>query len=67
MPENARDPAAIRAGIERAREQIEQSVNDLRANVTENLNWRTLVRRHPGAVFAGALVAGLLLARMTTR
>lgn len=67
MADTGRDPAAIRAGIERAREQIEQSVNDLRANVSETLNWRSAVRRHPGAAFGIALVAGLLIARATTR
>jgi len=67
MPDKARDPAAIRAGIERARQEIEQSVNDLRANVSDTLNWRSMVRRHPGAAFAGALLMGLLLARVRSR
>ena len=67
MPDNPRDPAAIRAGIERARQEIEQSVNDLRANVSDTLNWRSVVRRHPVAAFGGALVVGLLVARVTTR
>ena len=67
MADPVRDPAAIRAGIERARQEIEQSVHDLRANVSQSLNWRTLVRRHPGACFAGAMVVGLLIARTTSR
>jgi hypothetical protein len=67
MVENPRDAAAIRAGIEKARQDIEQSVNALRANVSDTLNWRSLVRRHPGAAFAGALVAGLFIARVTSR
>src|SRR2546427_5725164 len=67
MPENPRDAEAIRAGIERARQEIEQSVNALRANVSDTLNWRSFVRRHPGATFAGAMVVGLLIARATTR
>ena len=67
MAENTRDPAAIRAGIERARQEIEQSVNDLRANVSETLNWRRAVRRHPAAAFSGAVLIGLLLARITSR
>ena len=58
-----RDPAAIRAGIERARQEIEQSVSELRANVS----WRSFVRRHPAGCFAGALVAGLIVARATSR
>jgi hypothetical protein len=67
MPETPRDAAAIRAGIERARQDIEQSVNVLRANVSETFNWRSFVRRHPGACFAGAMAAGLLIARATSR
>jgi len=67
MPEHLRDAAAIRAGIERARQDIEQSVNTLRANVSDTFNWRSFVRRHPGACFAGALMAGLLIARATSR
>jgi hypothetical protein len=67
MPENPRDAETIRAGIERARQEIEQSMNALRANVSDSLNWRSFVRRHPGATFAGAVFVGLLIARATTR
>lgn len=67
MGENVRDAAAIRAGIERARQEIEESVNALRDNVSETLNWRSFVRRHPAAVFCGAVAAGLFLARVTAR
>ena len=65
--ETGKDPAAIRAGIERARQEIEQSVNDLRANVSDSLNWRSVVRRHPVAAFCGAAALGLCIARLTTR
>lgn len=67
MPETPRDAEAIRAGIERARQEIEQSVNALRTNVSETLNWRSFVRRHPGAVFAGAMLTGMLIGRATSR
>jgi hypothetical protein len=67
VAEKTRDPAAIRAGIEKARQEIEQSVNDLRANVSETLNWRRAVRRHPAGAFAGAVLIGLLVARVTSR
>jgi len=67
MTENPRDAETIRAGIERARQEIEQSMNALRANVSDSLNWRSFVRRHPGATFAGAMVVGLLIARATAR
>ena len=67
MADTSRDAAAIRAGIERAREQIEQSVADLRTNVSDTLNWRSAVRRHPMAAFSGALIVGILIAKATTR
>jgi hypothetical protein len=67
MAESARDPAAIRAGIERARQEIEQSVLDLRASFSQKLSWRAYVRRHPVTTFCGALGLGLFLARITSR
>ncbi len=67
MPETPRDAEAIRAGIERARREIEQSVYALRANVSDTLNWRSFVRRHPVAVFAGAMLTGMWIARVTSR
>lgn len=67
MADTGRDPAAIRAGIERAREQIEQSVSDLRTNFSETLNWRSAVRRHPVAAFSIALLGGLFIARAISR
>jgi len=36
-------------------------------NVSDSLNWRSFVRRHPGSCFAGAMVVGLFLARITSR
>lgn len=42
-------------------------MNELRANVSDTLNWRSAVRRHPAAAFGGALIVGMLLARMTSR
>jgi hypothetical protein len=67
MADTSRDPAAIRAGIERARQEIEQSMAELRQGVAETIDWRHLVRRHPAAVLGGALAFGLLLARWTVR
>ncbi|MFL5250266.1 MAG: hypothetical protein ACJ783_19885 [Myxococcales bacterium] len=68
MPtETPKDPAAIRAGIERARQEIEQSVADLRQGVADTLDWRSMVRRHPTAALGGAFAMGYLIARWTTR
>ncbi len=62
-----RDPAAIRAGIEQARQEIERSVAELRAGVTDKLDWRNFVRRQPGAVLGGAFALGLLLGARGSR
>ncbi|HUJ28367.1 MAG TPA: hypothetical protein VLW85_20235 [Myxococcales bacterium] len=67
MADLGRDPVAIRAGIERARQEIEQSMQDLRASVSQSLNWRRYVRRHPAACFCGAMACGLMFARITSR
>jgi len=68
MPtETTKDPATIRAGIERARQEIEQSVADLRQGVADSLDWRSMVRRHPTAALGGAFAMGFLIARWTTR
>jgi hypothetical protein len=67
MAETGRNPAAIRAGIERARQEVEQSMQDLRTSVSQTLDWRNLVRRHPVAVFCGALALGMVIARATSR
>jgi hypothetical protein len=67
MADNVRDPAAIRAGIERARQEIEESVAELRTNVSETLDWRNFVRKHPVGAFAGALALGMFVARATSR
>jgi hypothetical protein len=62
-----KDPAAIRAGIERARQEIEQSVAELQQGVADTLDWRALVRRHPTTAVGGAFALGFLIARWTTR
>lgn len=67
MAETNRDPAEIRAGIERAREEIERSMAALREEVQETVDWRRYVRRRPAGFFAGALAVGFLIARATTR
>jgi hypothetical protein len=64
---SARDPAAIRAGIERAQQEIERSMAELRQGVAATFEWRSIVRRHTAACLGGAAVAGLLLARWTSR
>jgi hypothetical protein len=65
--ETSREAEAIRAGIDRARLQIEQSMIDLRATLSRRMNWRSYVRRHPAAYFMGAMLLGALAARALSR
>jgi hypothetical protein len=67
MADATRDPAAIRAGIERARQEIEQSMAELRQGVVDTFEWRHVVRRHPRAALGCAFALGLLVARWTVR
>ena len=58
-----RDPAEVRAGIERAREQIASSAEALRHEVAVRTDWREWVRRRPGLCLGGAFAIGFLIAR----
>ena len=61
-PEIDRDADQIRAGIERARQEIELSVTDLRNEVARTLDARRLIREHPLAALGGAFALGFLIA-----
>ncbi len=61
-----RDPAEIRAEIERTREQISSSAEALRREVTVRTDWREWVRRRPALCLVGAFAVGLLIARRWT-
>jgi hypothetical protein len=67
MADTIREAAEIRAGIEKAREEIERSMADLREQVQDSIDWKRYVRRHPAAFFAGAVVLGMMVARATSR
>ena len=49
-----RDAGEIRAGIEKARQEIELSVTDLRNEVRRTLDVSRWVREHPAAFLGGA-------------
>jgi len=57
----ARDPNEIRTEIERAREEIAQSLITLKSSVTEATDWKSYVRRQPLAFVGGAFAIGLLI------
>ncbi len=56
-----RDADAIRSGIERARQEIELSVTDLRNEVARTFDLKRMVREHPAAFLGGAFALGLFL------
>lgn len=61
-----RDPAEIRAEIERTREQLASSAEALRHAVAVRMDWREWVRRKPALCLLGAFTAGFLIARRGT-
>ena len=56
-----RDAGEMRAGIERARQEIELSVTDLRNEVKRSLDVSRWVREHPAAFIGGAFALGFAL------
>ncbi len=60
-PTLLREAEQIRAGIERARQEIELSVADLRNEVTRSLDVRRMVRERPLVFLGGAFAVGFLL------
>jgi len=61
-----REPAEIRAEIERTREQIASSAEALRREVAVRIDWREWVKRRPALCFLGAFTVGFLIARRWT-
>jgi Protein of unknown function (DUF3618) len=57
----ARTPDQIRASIEQNRQELGQSLDKLRAEVTDLTDWRGQVRRHQREVLIGAGIAGFVL------
>lgn len=60
-PTSLRDAEAIRAGIEKARQEIEVSVADLRNEVKRSLDVRRWVREHPAMFLGGAFALGFVV------
>ncbi len=57
----ARSPEQIRASIEQNRQELGQSLDKLRAEVTELTDWRGQIRRHQREVLIGVGIAGFVL------
>jgi ElaB/YqjD/DUF883 family membrane-anchored ribosome-binding protein len=69
MPHNGqpkaqpRTPAALRAEIERTREEFATSVSALREEVAQAADWRGWVRKRPLLCIGAAFMVGFLLGR----
>ena len=61
MATRSRTPVEIRASIEQNRRQLGQSLEKLRVEVNELMDWRDQIRRHQREVLIGAGVAGFVL------
>ncbi|MEA2351369.1 MAG: hypothetical protein QOG41_908 [Thermoleophilaceae bacterium] len=56
-----RSPAEIRLSVEETRRELEFSVRDLSAKVTEMTDWRSQLVKHKREVIIGAAVAGFVV------
>ncbi len=56
-----RTPEEIRASIEQNRHQLGVSLEKLRVEVGELMDWRDQIRRHQREVLIGAGIAGFVL------
>jgi hypothetical protein len=56
-----RSPEEIRASIESNRQQLGHSLEKLRGEVGELMDWREQLRRHQRDAMIGAAVAGFVL------
>ena len=56
-----RNPAEIRASIERNRRELAGSVEDLRVKVHVLTDWRRQINEHRTAAIAGAVALGFLV------
>jgi hypothetical protein len=61
MPQPQRTPAEIRMSVEETRRELEFSLNDLTAKVTEITDWRSQLVRHKRELVIGAAVAGFVI------
>jgi len=56
-----RTPEEIRASVQETRRDLEYSLNDLQAKVTELTDWRSQIAQHRREIMIGAAVAGFVV------
>jgi ElaB/YqjD/DUF883 family membrane-anchored ribosome-binding protein len=54
----------IETEIDHSREALRSNLEELETRVKDAANWRSQVRRHPGAMFGIAVLGGMLLAAL---
>jgi hypothetical protein len=59
MPD--RSPEEIRVSVQETRRELEFSLNDLQAKVTELTDWRSQIAQHRREIVIGAAVAGFVV------
>jgi hypothetical protein len=59
MPD--RTPEEIRLSVQETRRELEFSLNDLQAKVTELTDWRSQITKHRQQIVIGAAVAGFVV------
>ena len=57
----AQSPEQIRESVVNTRQELEYSLNDLQAKVTEITDWKSKLAEHRKEVLIGAAVAGFLI------
>jgi len=61
QPLPTRDPAQIRAELQRTREELAATVSALSSEVSARADWREWVRRRPVVLVGGAFALGFWL------
>jgi hypothetical protein len=56
-----RNAEEVRAGIARAREEIAESLENLKDKMTATTDWREWVRHKPGLFVAAAFAVGFII------
>lgn len=60
-------PDQIENEIDLTREALKSNLEELETRVKEAVDWRSLTRRHPGAMVGAAVLGGMLLAGLIGR
>ncbi|MGA9521781.1 MAG: hypothetical protein WBV82_09965 [Myxococcaceae bacterium] len=51
----------IRLDIEQARQEVAESLAELRIEVSRSVDWREWYRRRPGTILIGAFMVGFMI------